>query len=211
MNNKKIKNIIFDLGGVIVDLDTAKTISAFSELSGIAEHDLMKTVHHPIFLQYEKGEIACKVFREGVRKLFEMTTSDKEIDAAWNAMIGDIPMHRLEWLSSLQQNYRVFILSNTNHIHINYVHAIMNDNYGIEDFSTYAEKVYYSQQVGMRKPDTEIFKFVIDQNNLDPQHTLFLDDNLDNLNGAEGVGIQTAQVNHPENVPQILIDAGIQL
>jgi len=211
LKNKNIKNIIFDLGGVIVDLDTSKTIGAFSELSGLPEGDIWKMAEESIFQQYEKGEIESETFREGLRQLLNINSNDNIIDKAWNAMIGNTPIHRLEWMSSLQQQFRVFILSNTNHIHINYVHDTLNTNYGIENFTNHVEKVYYSQLIGLRKPDKEIFEFVIDQNNLEPQSTLFLDDNSDNIKGAESIGIQTAQVAHPEHVPQILTNAGIQI
>lgn len=211
MENKNIKNIIFDLGGVIVDLDTSKTINAFSDLSGIPEDEILKMADEPIFQQYEKGEIENNVFRERLRELFNIDSHDNIIDKAWNAMIGNTPIHRLEWMSSLQQQFRVFILSNTNHIHINYVHDTLNTNYGIENFTNHVEKVYYSQLIGLRKPDKEIFEFVIDQNNLETSSTLFLDDNVDNLKGAKSIGIQTAQVSHPELVPQILANAGIQI
>ena len=211
MENKKIKNIIFDLGGVIIDLNPSKTIGAFSELSGKREDEILKIAEDPLFKQYEKGEVESDEFRSGLNDLFELNLNSEVIDNAWNAMLGDTPLHRLHWLSSLNKKYRVFILSNTNYIHVDYFHNYLTIHHAVSDFSNHVEKAYYSQLMGMRKPDREIFDFVIEENNLEPDRTLFLDDNSDNLKGANECGINTIQINHPEDVPQLLLNAGIKI
>ena len=210
LEKKKIKNLIFDLGGVIIDLDTSKTIRAFAQLSGKKDNEILTLASHSIFKQYEKGEITNDDFRKGLRELFFLDLEDHVIDKAWNAMIGELPSYRLEMLKQLRKNYNVFILSNTNHIHIEYVHRYLNNNYEVQDFSTYADMVHYSQLMGMRKPDIEIYQSVLNQNNLDAEFSLFLDDNEENLEGARRAGIQTILVTHPDEVPQLLKNAGIE-
>lgn len=210
LEKKKIKNIIFDLGGVIIDLDTSKTIQAFAQLSGKKDSDIFTLVSHSIFKQYEKGEISNDQFRRGLKELFLINLEDHVIDEAWNAMIGELPSHRLEMLKKLRKNYNVFILSNTNYIHIEYVHRYLNNKYKVQDFTTFVDVVHYSQLMGMRKPDIEIYQSVLNQNKLDAECTLFLDDNEENLEGARKIGIQTILVAHPEDVSQLLKNAGIE-
>lgn len=194
------KNIIFDLGGVIINLDERRTIESFAQLSqqtfdSINEQILTFEEYHLL----EKGLISNQDFRDVVRKKFSIDAPDEEIDAAMNAMLLDIPPERIELLKSLN-NYSLFLLSNTNAIHFSYFNQVVCKLTGEENIDAYFNKAYYSHKVHMRKPDREIFELVIAENNLMPGETLFLDDNKINLDGAESVGIKTFHVKNPSQL-----------
>lgn len=195
------KNLIFDLGGVIIDLDVERTKAAFALLSqkSISQIQLLLE-NSPIFQQYEKGLLNDNQFRNEVRMLLHTYSSDQEIDAAWNAMLGDIPYSRIKLLERLRNDYQLFLLSNTNNIHLVYFNKTVKASCGSLSLDPYFDKTYYSHLVKMRKPDSEIYNLVIDENNLHANETLFLDDNLSNLEGASRIGIQTFHVSHPDKI-----------
>jgi putative hydrolase of the HAD superfamily len=195
LNN--ITTIIFDLGGVIIDLDVSRTINRFSALSGFPTEkvkELYKT--QPVFHELEKGLITDEDFRQAVRSLFNAdSVSDISIDDAWNAMLLSIPLQRLNLLRKLKDRYRVMILSNTNCIHVRDIHdRILPAIAGVTSFDSFVHKVYYSCDLKMRKPDSEIYQFVLDDYNLRPGETIFLDDNTDNVMGAERLGINVKHI-----------------
>lgn len=195
-----------------MNVNTQTTLEAFAKLSGLnTEEVLSKFINEPAFSLYEKGQISDVQFRELVLNVFNLKIADKDINEAWNAMIFDIPAHRLDWLSSLNENYNVYILSNTNNVHIDYVHEELKSNHGLSDFSTLVKEVYYSHEVAMRKPDEEIFRWVLDKNNLLPEQTIFLDDNAENIIEAKRIGITSLLVNNPEDVPELLKNEGIEI
>lgn len=212
LSQQKYRNIIFDLGGVIVNLNTHSTLQEFSRLSDHSEDEIyQKFINEPAFHKYEKGQISDEEFRALVRETMNIKASDEAIDAAWNAMIYDIPSHRLNWLKQLNERFGVYILSNTNTIHIDYVHKLLEGEHGLINFEGLVNKVYYSHKIGMRKPDQDIFNWLIRENELESKSTIFLDDNIDNINGGIAVGIKSLQVKDPENVPQLLKNEGIEI
>lgn len=192
--------LIFDLGGVIINLEIERTIRALSELSGIPSKQIVELYwHHPQFHAYEKGQIDDDKFRNFVRDLLKIKASDKQIDAAWNAMILDIPKERLHLLQRLGERYPLFLLSNTNNIHLNYVKQVYKP-LDTEMLDDHFQKAYYSHHVGMRKPDADIYEMVLEENRLDPSRTLFLDDNKHNIAGASAVGLKTFLVETPTQI-----------
>lgn len=194
----EVNAVIFDLGGVIVDLAVDKTIHAFSALSGLSMTDIQKVyAHHPGFTTYEKGRMTDAEFRQVLRELFAVEVSDAQLDVAWNAMLVDLPLKKLQWLIELKNKLKVYALSNTNHIHIRYVNEVMLQG---EPLDNYFHRCYYSHHVQMRKPDAEIYEHVLGHAGLVPHETLFLDDNPDNIKAAKALGIQAVQVNHPDEV-----------
>lgn len=203
MNN--IKTIIFDLGGVIIDLDVLKTIQQFSAFSGIPLTEVESLYHtHPSFLAFEKGMIGEATFRDEIRKIFHSeTVADHAVDAAWNAMLIDLPRARLELLLSLKNKYKVIILSNTNTIHIDYVYTKMLPIMNASSFEPFVHNVYYSHRLGCRKPEPEIYRRVLDENDLKPEETIFLDDNPNNTKAAQALGIQVRHITHPDMVFEI--------
>jgi len=208
----KIKHIVFDLGGVIVNLDPDLTIQAFAKLSGKSMNEITEYyLHHELFHSYEKGLISNADFRNGVRDLMAVKVIDNTIDYAWNAMLLDTPAMRLDWMRTLKDNYQVSILSNTNDIHISQVHQQLELVHGLENFSTLVHQVYYSHQINLRKPNEDIYEYVLARSPFDAEETLFLDDNESNIVGAKSVGLQTMHVTDPNQIPTLLNNAGIQL
>jgi epoxide hydrolase-like predicted phosphatase len=200
-----VKNLIFDLGGVILDLSIDHTLESFKELSGINKTQVQDIfVNSPEFEIYEKGEIEDAEFREFVRKAYQVTAADSEIDSCWNAMLRGIPTSKLDMLDSLKEKYNVFLLSNTNGIHLSYINDILLPSItGGNQLDIYFHKAYYSHRMKKRKPDAEIFQQVLDENDLEPGETLFLDDNAKNIEGARSLGIQTVYVTNPDLVPDV--------
>ncbi len=199
-----IKAIIFDLGGVVLNLNPQKTIEAFARLTGYAYTKVAAWADEPLFKQYEKGEISSNQFRNGLRALFRKNLPDSSIDTAWNAMLLDLPLARLQLISSLRPAYQTFVLSNTNPIHIEAFDNIVAQTTGGNRIQTYFDKVYYSHQAGMRKPDAEIFEMVLENHGLAPQHTLFIDDTLEHIQSAASLGLNTWHLINQEELQTVL-------
>lgn len=193
------KNLIFDLGGVILDLSIDHTLESFSQLSNIPKPRIQEIYYSEAgFIEYEKGQIDDADFRHFVRTTFSVEADDDAIDASWNAMLRGIPPVKLELLTRLREHFRVFLLSNTNSIHLRHINGVMLQGIpGAQELDHYFERAYYSHLMGKRKPDAEIFEEVLEDNDLDPEETLFLDDYAVNIEGAQAVGIQTLHVTSP--------------
>lgn len=191
MHLKDYKNIIFDLGGVILNIDYKRTISAFHDL-GIQDFEtkFSQLQQIDLFDAYEKGEISSQVFRSGIRSAFDNPLTDSEIDVAWNAMLLDLPKERLELIRSLAKTKRITLLSNTNEIHISSFYRTILDQHGLTDLSGYFLKVYYSFELGMRKPEARIFKHVLAAHEFNPEETLFIDDSIQHVKAAKALGIR---------------------
>lgn len=194
-----VKNLIFDLGGVILDLSVEQTLDAFARLSKLPKekvHDLYLSA--PGFLEYEKGLMPDDAFRDFVRATYAIAATDQQIDDSWNAMLLGIPPLKLELLTKLQGEFRVFLLSNTNGIHLHHINEFMLPNLPTKrPLDSYFHKAYYSHRMGKRKPDADIFEQVLEENNLLPEETLFLDDYAVNIEGAKSLGIKTIHVTSP--------------
>jgi HAD superfamily hydrolase (TIGR01509 family) len=185
-----IHNIIFDLGGVILNLDPLATQKAFEAL-GLTDFEKHFTTSRQtgLFDDFDCGRISENEFRAHLKKLLPQTVSENDIDNAWNAMLLDLPKERLELLEALGKKYRLFLLSNTNEIHVTAFSSYLNKTFGFNDFSSYFERWYYSCRIGKRKPDAETFQFVLNENGLKPEETLFIDDSPQHIEGAKKVGI----------------------
>lgn len=193
-----IQSVIFDLGGVIIDLSVDRTLEAFSRLTGASPLDIQQAyASAPFFKAYEKGEIDDEQFRNSIRKYFSIQSTDSEIDHCWNSMLVDLPVSTLTMLENLRKHFRVFVLSNTNAIHIKYVNEIMLQG---KELDSWVYKAYYSHLLGMRKPELEIYQHVLEQNRLNPKQTIFLDDNIDNIKAANSLYIQTRHITHLQQV-----------
>ena len=193
---EKIKNIVFDLGGVILDLSVDHTLKSFSELSGIDKETVKRIFSaSPEFLSYEKGLMEDEEFRDFIRQVYNINASDHNIDTSWNAMLRDIPVINLELLKKLKETFNIYLLSNTNGIHLTHINEVLLPSItGEHSLDAYFHKAYYSHRMGKRKPDAEIFEQVLEENTLQPQETLFLDDNAGNIEGAKALGIQTVYI-----------------
>jgi glucose-1-phosphatase len=185
-----IRNIIFDLGGVLLNIDPRKTIEAFGKL-GMEQlvGDKGLSYDHDIFYQMEQGKITPEEFRNGVRQLLTKEVSDDEIDAAWTAMLLDFPAIRVGLVKNLRMDFKIYLFSNTNAIHVEKFHAIFRDQHGFE-VSTLFEKDFYSNEIGYRKPSAESYQEIIRLSGINPAESLFIDDSLQNVDAAIASGLK---------------------
>ena len=190
----KITTIIFDLGGVILNLDQDRTLRAFKRL-GVDLEDINEM--STIFSDFEVGKINANDFRQAIMTHLKGNATENEIDAAWNAMLLDLPTERLTYLKFLRKNFNVHLLSNTNSIHIDAFNKYLLDEHPNLDWYAQFDKVYYSYVFGLRKPNKDIYEFVLHENNLKPHECLFIDDLKANLNGAGHVGMHTIWAKNP--------------
>ncbi len=193
---KAVKNIIFDLGNVIIDLDIDRTWLSLKHWLGDDFETKLKDVSpdNDIFIQFEIGKISEEAFFETLRELIDAPLSIKVLKEAWNAMLLQIPPQRFDMLSQLKELYNVFLLSNTNKTHVDWVDGYLRTvyNFTIQDFDErYFHKPYYSHLIHLRKPDTDIYEYVLKDAQLNADETLFIDDNAHNIEGAKKVGLQT--------------------
>lgn len=198
-----IDSVIFDLGGVIVNLDYGLTIRALSKLAGYdISQQFSQQRQADIFSRFEVGGISVPEFRQGLMQLLQFEADDDAIAQAWSALILDFPPERVELVRQLGQRKRIFLLSNINELHLATVNRKFVAAMGT-DIGTLAdqfERAYYSHLVGDRKPNPGIFQRVIDENQLNPIKTLFLDDTVHNLVGAQRVGLQTMHITQEKTI-----------
>ena len=201
----EIKNIIFDLGGVIINLDTAKTISAFNKLSKLPFEAIYTQLQQStVFDLFDKGLITERDFFEELKKVTQSTASENELKQAWNAMLLDFPLHRLELLKKLKPQYRLFLLSNTNETHVTEFEKTLFETQHYKNLEPFFEKVYYSCRMQMRKPDIEIFDFVLAENGLNASETVFIDDTPQHVQGALKTGIKAYLLPKEKEVEELL-------
>lgn len=191
---KKIRNIVFDLGGVLVGLDKQRCVDAFYKvgLDDIAYYvDEFKS--EDLFHEIEIGIIKTKEFCDRVREMTNKDVCDEDICWAWNQLLTDITENKIQKLIQLGERYHIFLLSNTNPIHWDKCVAdfFPYDGYGMAD---YFEHAYLSFRMHLVKPTEEIFEMMMRLGNMKPEETLFVDDSKANCNGAAGLGIKTYNV-----------------
>lgn len=185
-----IDTLILDLGGVLIDVDYAGSARAFHALGHPDFEGLYtKAKQSDLFDRFETGELSSAGFRDAVRELLGNSLSDADIDNSWNAMLGSIPQERIDLVHRLKERYPVLLLSNTNAIHVPAFEAIVARENGINDFKGLFHGAYYSCEVGMRKPNADIFHHVIAMHNADPARTLFIDDSPQHVEGARMAGL----------------------
>lgn len=186
-----IDTLILDLGGVLIDVDYSGSARAFQTL-GFPDFEGLytKAKQSDLFDRFETGELSPAGFRDAVRELLGNGLSDKDIDASWNAMLGSIPPERIALVQQLKERYPVLLLSNTNAIHVPAFQAIVAKENGIADFKGLFHGAYYSCELGMRKPNLDIFHHVIARHGIDRARTLFIDDSPQHVEGARKAGLQ---------------------
>jgi glucose-1-phosphatase len=189
-NPKSIKNIIFDFGGVICNIDVKLTEKAFMDL-GLKQFDTGRSISESagLFEDLETGTISPQHFRDELKKYFVNPVTDEQIDTAWNALLLDIPEPRIRLIEKVRQQYRIFLLSNTNEIHYRCYLERFRKQYGYTDFDALFEKAWLSHRIGLKKPSTEIFNYVMQHSALEPSETLFIDDTLRHVEGARKAGL----------------------
>lgn len=196
----EIKLIVFDYGGVIIDLYPEKTRSAFWKLGLKNPDELYSPLGQVgLFDEFDKGLVDPTEFLNELKKYFPPSVKTNQIVDAWNAMLGNISTEKLSYVSQLKDKYQVCLLSNTNEIHLEYIQAKNQSSVLNKSLEDNFHKVYYSCRLGMRKPEKEIFEFVMNMHNVNPQEILFIDDTQMHIEGATTCGWKTLKVERNEN------------
>ncbi|MFT5885971.1 MAG: HAD superfamily hydrolase (TIGR01509 family) [Arcticibacterium sp.] len=186
------KAILFDFGNVVINIDPELTIKALSEISNKPlERVREKMEMSQLNKRYEMGLFTDDEFREIVRQTIGYPFSDAEVDKAWNALLLDLPPHRIKLILELQSSYPVYLLSNTNNIHITRCNRIFREEFGIPDVKTLFKRAFYSYEMGLWKPDPKIYQEVLDEIEQKAEDVLFIDDNASNIASAAKMGFQT--------------------
>lgn len=201
---KNIKNIIFDFGNVLLNINPALTAEAFKKLGIKDESDFFGGRSSiELMVKYERGQATSEEFIQAISaSVSDKVTSDQIIDA-WNALLLDFPSIRVELLQQLRSDYRLFLLSNTNQIHFEKYTQQFQAIYGYPLESLF-EKMWFSHQIGLSKPDTAVFEFVLKDKNLNPAETLFIDDTLMHVEAARKSGIYGWHLTQGSDVCEIL-------
>lgn len=186
-----VRNIIFDLGGVLFRVDYNLTISRFKKL-GIQNFDSIysQLQQQKLFDSFEKGEISSAGFRNEIKKYTSQEIAAQQIDDAWNAMLLGLPEENISFLEKIGKHFRLFLLSNTNEIHIEKFYEMIRKENGLEHLDCYFEKIYLSHLIGARKPEEKAYRIILEENDLNPEETLFIDDSRQHVEGALKTGIQ---------------------
>jgi glucose-1-phosphatase len=188
---QNIRNIIFDLGGVILDIDFQRMEKAFTDLGISNFPEFFGLGHAASFVKdHEAGKISDEEFFAALQKLARHSLEPEVVQKAWNALLVRFPKERIELLRSLKPKYRLFLLSNTNAIHLKAFQELYNQTFDNGSLDDLFDKVYYSHLLGLRKPSKEIYEYVLKDNNLEPTKTLFIDDALVNVEAARKTGIR---------------------
>lgn len=201
----QFRNLVFDIGDVIIDIDYKATIFAFQQIAVVDFSEVVSYAkQHPIFDQFEKGQITASGFRNELRPFLKPGTTDAQIDAAWNAILINYPKAKLDLLDKLKNKYRVFALSNINEIHICELDRVAKTLLGKNRFSDFFHHAYYSNELGHRKPNPEIYEYVASQQNLLPHETFFVDDKAENVVAAKTLGWQAFQLTNRNELTALL-------
>ncbi len=206
MISKSIRHLLFDLGNVILDIDVDGAIDRLFKLSKI---DGNQMVVEKILLEYETGRVSTDIFINTILRESKAHVQAIDVIEAWNSMLIGIPAHRLEMLKMLRRDYSVYLLSNTNALHLEWLHKYVKREYGIDTFEKdFFDATYYSHLVGDRKPMPSIFKHIIDDAMMTPSLTLFMDDVQENLAVAKKQGFKTYLVQPATDVSEFLREEG---
>lgn len=198
---EKIKNIIFDLGGVFLPIDYQKTEQAFLDLGVHSFADLFAPHFAvPLFEQLETGQLSPHEFYDAFRQLVSLPLTNQQIEDAWNAMLGMFSNDRLNWLQEIGSRYNIYLYSNTNIIHYQAFQKAFQLFTGKPSFDDYFIRAWYSHSVGVRKPYPESFTYLLQLENLSPHETLFIDDTFVNVQGAQQAGLHTIYLQRPKTV-----------
>ncbi|MBS4059227.1 MAG: HAD family phosphatase [Bacteroidetes bacterium] len=202
-----IRNIIFDFGGVILDIDPQQTINTLKN-QGVKNVEVFSTpeFQEQVMNKFERGILTPELFREKVRFFLDSKMSDQHIDDAWNALLLDIPKERIAVLEQVKQNYYTFLLSNSNEIHYDVYVRDLQLRFGYREFDQLFHKAYFSFDLHLSKPNPEIFEFVMNQHKMIAEETLFIDDTLEHIEAAQKLGMRCYQLLKPERVRDLFTD-----
>ena len=200
---KNIKTIIFDLGGVIFNIDYQKTIEEFSKL-GISNTKYLysKNTQSKLFDDLETGHISNYEFLKKLQKKSN-NANLAQIKKAWNAMLLDLPLERLIALYKVKKKYNIFLLSNTNEIHIQKIKELVGEK-TFSEFYNLFDKIYFSYKIKKRKPNFEAFQLILFENKLIADEVLFIDDSIQHIKSAKKLNIETFHLKQNQEITKIL-------
>ena len=206
MNLSGIKNIVFDMGGVIITLERAESVRRFEEAGLKTIEELLDPYHQKgIFLELEEGKLSQEEFYEAVRKEAGTYISNEAIDYGWLGFLKDIPEYKLKMLEDLREKgYNLYLLSNTNPIIMSWVLSSEFSQQG-KGIDKYFDKLYLSYQIGYTKPDPRIYEFMLDDSGMIPSETLFIDDGKANVEAGDALGMKTFQAINGEDFRHIFL------
>ena len=185
-----MKNIIFDFGNVLIDLDIPATYRALKELIAEEEKETAEDYINEQVKKYETGKISTELFINSILKISRTSVQAKEVIDAWNKMLIGIPANRMDWLREMKKYHRMAIFSNTNELHIENVYQhLRRDHAGLDFENEFFEGVFYSHILGCRKPEVDCFELVLDKLGWKASETVFIDDLEENIKAADKAGI----------------------
>jgi FMN phosphatase YigB (HAD superfamily) len=200
------RNILFDLGGVILDINVQATLKRFYELG--FPPDLLQyplNMSTDLFYRYETGRIGTGEFRDELRRVTGIDLSDKDLDEAWIAMIVGIPKERTRLIQKLSERYDLYMLSNTSPLHAPVYEKMYLEAAGVPMHYVF-KKIYYSFVIGCHKPDAEAWKYVIGDAGIIPEETLLLDDNIHNIKVSQELGFQAIHIHERTSLTKLGFD-----
>lgn len=209
---KSFEALLFDLGGVLYDIDVDLTVKAFEAL-GLKDFDRLYNLkgQTDLFDALETGKIGKAEFESAVLKHFPENPGPGKIAEAWQALLIGMPEENIALLKKLRQQYRLFLLSNTNIYHLELIDEQMRTEFGISELRDLFDKTYFSFEIGLRKPDLPYYEYVIRDASLRPEASLFIDDNEDNVKGAIRAGLQAVQMKRGSDLGHALREAGVEV
>ena len=200
-NRPDVDFVIFDLGNVLIDIDYHQSMNLMKSALPTSIHEKVDTCYAAEFHKaYEKGQLSSAEFRQEFRHYFQTNWTDAEVDYFWNSLLGSIPAYRLDLVRQLKTQYQVGILSNTNEIHIEAVYAQLQAEHNLVNFDPLFDWVFYSHEMGLAKPNQEIYQQLLLELGTTANRVLFFDDLKANVDGAASLGIQAVQVTGPTTI-----------
>jgi putative hydrolase of the HAD superfamily len=208
------KNLVFDLGNVIIDIDYQLPIAEFQKLvpadSGLNFSSIVSySTQHKIFDLFEKGQISVPQFRTELRQFLKQDVLDSDIDLAWNSILLTYPKEKFDMLLELKKRYRTFALSNINELHVDAIDVAAREKFGLSKFADFFNAAYYSNEVGYRKPEPQIYEILLRAENLKPEETFFVDDKQENIEAARALGIQAYHLAKRDKLQALLTELHI--
>lgn len=197
MKNPKIETIIFDFGGVILDIDPQLT---YNEFAKFGPKKFTDDKIQAIVKKFDRGILTPEKFRSEMCNVLGITITERQFDDAWNALLLDIPKERIELIEKVKDNYNTLLLSNSNEIHYDLYVRDLQLRFGYREFDSLFHKAYFSFDTHLIKPDPDVFEFIINQHDLNPATTLFIDDSAENIAIAKSLGVKTYLLKKPERI-----------
>lgn len=207
INIEKVENIIFDLGGVLLDIDFQRTYDKMSQILNTSfDPNRLQADALLLLDRYEMGEISTEVFIWNLQRLSIGTVpTGNQVVEAWNAMLIGWNPEKFNMLLTLRNQYNVFLLSNTNELHLQWIKSSLRNDYGLLDWDErFFDQTFYSHLIGMRKPDATIYRHVTEATGILPENTLFIDDLHTNIEGSKTVGWQTYRHDPKEDLINVI-------